>query len=40
MKEMHWTLREYKETPASFIEEVWLFISTEAKAMNDEMGSK
>jgi len=40
MKVMHWTLEEYRVTPASFIEEVWMFLNTEAKAINDQMESK
>lgn len=37
---MGWTFAEYKKTPASVIEEVWMFMNTEAKAMNDELGKK
>ena len=35
MGKMGWSYREYRETPASIIEETWMFILTEAKAISD-----
>jgi hypothetical protein len=40
MKEMGWSYQEYRTAPASLIEEIWMFLSTEAKAISDEVGKK
>lgn len=33
MQRMHWTYREYCQTPARIVAEVWAMIMTEAKAI-------
>jgi len=37
MKTMGWTIRDYWNTPAPIIEEVWLLMNTEIKANNEVM---
>lgn len=35
MKEMGWGFHEYQKAPFSLIEEIWAFMQTEAKAIED-----
>lgn len=37
MKEMGWTLEEYKNQPASLVTEIWAMMQTEQKARNKAM---
>ena len=37
MKQMGWTIGEYQEAPAGLIEEIWLMMQTEQRAINDRM---
>jgi len=37
MKEMGWSWEEYQSAPASLINEIWMFIQTEGKAISDKM---